>query len=165
MLFAEKRMNEVQNGGFEQGLAFWLGADNVSLETGGRQHEGLVAAALGKEDNTCPASLFQDVRAFPLSTYKLQFAVSAFEADPGDLTVDVRYLDSVGADLGSALGCVPIRVQSETLGCADKGAYKTVIVVTEPAPFGTAAARIIFEKSPGSHGNYLLLDDVIFVDL
>ena len=103
--------------------------------------------------------------AFPLSTYKLQFAVSAFEADPGDLTVDVRYLDSVGADLGSALGCVPIRVQSETLGCADKGAYKTVIVVTEPAPFGTAAARIIFEKSPGSHGNYLLLDDVIFVDL
>ena len=147
MLFAEKRMNEVQNGGFEQGLAFWLGADNVSLETGGRQHEGLVAAALGKEDNTCPASLFQDVR---LSLY-LQVAVRGFgvRGRPGDLTVDVRYLDSVGADLGSGpLGACPSASQSETLGCADKGAaYKTVIS-DRACSFRNRCRPIIFEKSP-----------------
>lgn len=165
MPFAEKKGNEVQNGGFEQGLSSWLGVDNVELETNWRQHEGLVAAAMGKADNTCPATMFQDVPASMSRTYKLQFAVSGAEPHPAELSVDVRYLNCVGADLGSALGCSPLTVQPETIGCAGAGAYKTVVTFTEPAPLGTAAARIFFTKCPGCAGNYLLVDDVVFVDM
>lgn len=160
-----KRGNLVLNGGFEQGLTGWLGVDNVGLVPSALCHEGLIAAAMGDPCANAPAGMFQDVPVLPRRTYKLQFFVAGVEKNPGDLTVDVRWICGAGGDTGCALEGGPVLVQGETTGPARLGAWKAVIAYTEAAPHGADSARIVFHREPGcDECNYLLVDDVIFVE-
>ena len=163
MLYSKKKGNLVQNGGFEQGLGSWLGVCNVGISS--RSHEGLVAAAMGKPDNHAPASMFQDVSVCPGHVYRLQLSVAgAEEGDPGDLEVEIHWVGSC-ADLEPAIGCDPFIVQGKTTGSARCNAWKTAVIHTETAPLGADSARISLRRCEGnSECNYLLVDDVIFVE-
>jgi len=157
------RGNLVQNGGFERGLADWLGVTNVDLESSPLCHEGLLAAAMGKPDNAAPADMFQDVPVAPRHTYKLGFFAAGVETNPGDLVVDVRWIGYAG-DIGCALAGGPVLVRGDTTGRAASGAWKAVITYTESAPPGAETARICLVKAPGTlTASYLLVDDVVLV--
>ncbi len=164
MLLSQKRGNLVQNGGFEEGLAGWLGAENVGLSSP-LCHEGLIAAAMGKPDNTECAQMFQDVPVLAGHTYKLELSVAgAVTVNPADLIVDVRWVSPCG-EIGPALDCGVLLVQGLTTGWARSGTWKTVVAYTETAPLGADCARLCLIKRPGeTAGNYLLVDDVIFVE-
>jgi hypothetical protein len=165
MPFSLKRGNLVQNGGFEQGLAGWLGAANVGIVPSALSHSGMIAAAMGKPDGTAPADILQDVPALPRRTYKCQFFVAGVRPGPADLSVDIRWMCAGAGDAGCALECGPVLVRGVTIGPAALGAWKAVIAYTDAAPPGAEAARIVFSKGPGTaQCNYLLVDDVIFVE-
>jgi len=156
----------VQNGGFEQGLTGWT-ATNVGLEDRSYAHEGLLIAAMGKPDgNDAPASMYQDVPVKPGRFYKLYFFASGVDDDPADLTVDVRWLNDVGGDLGTALPSPsPLVVPAATIGEADFGEWKWIAIYTSESPFNAAQARIRFDKAAGTVAtNFLLVDDVVFAD-
>lgn len=164
MLLNQKRGNLVQNGGFEQGLASWLGADNVGLSSP-LCHQGLIAAAMGKPDNTALASMLQDVPVLPGRVYRLELSVAGAEAvNPADLVVDVHWVLPC-AEIQPALGCGPLLIHGQTTGPASVNAWKTAVVFTETAPLGADSARICLTKCGGDAAcNYLLVDDVIFVE-
>jgi len=164
MLLVANRGNLVFNGGFEQGLAGWAGVCNVELESQIHAHEGTIVAAMGKPDNTLAATMHQDVPVIPKCTYKLQLFVAGVDLAPADLWVDVRWVNAVGDDLGTALPTpTPVFVPKTTTGSANTGAFKAVIAYTTQAPFAAVRARILLSKAPGSvESNFLLVDNVIF---
>lgn len=159
LLSGQRKGNLVQNGGFEQGLASWLGVDNVGLSSP-HCHEGLVAAAMGKPDNHAPSSMFQDVCISPGHVYRLELSVAgAGEGNPGNLAVEVHWVGPC-AELECAIGCEEFIVQGQTTG-----AWKTAVVYTDIVPPLTNTARICLRRCGGdSECDYLLVDDVIFVE-
>lgn len=165
MPFGLKKGNLVQNGGFEQGLAGWLGIANVELAGAPLPHEGLVAAAMGKADNTAEAEMFQDVPVLPRHTYRLELYAAGAQMRPADLIVDVHWICGFAGDTGCALTGGPLVVPGVTTGSAVSGAWKAVSAYTEAAPPGACLARICLRKPPGTAtANYLLVDDVIFAE-
>ncbi len=165
MPFSLNKGNLVQNGGFEQGLTGWLGVANVDLAGTPSCHEGLVAAAMGKPDNTAEAEMFQDVPVAPRRTYRLELFVAGARLDPADLVVDVHWVCGSAGDAGCAVGSGPLIVPGHTTGAALDGAWKAVIAYTEAAPAGAELARIRLRKAPGPVAtNCLLVDDVVFVE-
>jgi len=157
------RGNLVVNGGFEEGLTGWSNITNVGLEGRLNSHEGLVAAAMGKTNNTLTSFLQQDVPILPRRFYKLTLYVAGLAPEPADLSVDIRWLDLAASDLGTAVeGPSPVLVPAATIGAAATGAYRAVIIYTSEAPPPVAAARIILSKAPGTAENFVLVDDVLF---
>lgn len=167
MILGSRKGNLVVNGGFERGLTGWDGVCNVGLQSVAGAHQGLVAAAMGKPDNTLPASMFQEVPVVPGMVYRLELFVAGVDQAPADLTVDVRWLDRSGRDLGSALDPQgPVTVMSATIGAVTKGGYKDVVLYTSPAPVAASCATILLDKTPGSaQSNFLLVDDVMFFEV
>lgn len=164
MVFNFNKGNLVVNGSFEQGFAGWSGIDNVGLEGSALSHEGLIVAAMGKPNNLLDAVIFQDVCIVPRRAFFLRFFVSCVAPNSADLTVDVLWLDRYGNIISSAL-TAPIVVPGITTGSAGKGGYKAVVSYTECAPASAAAARLLFQKAPGTvEDNFLLLDTVIFAE-
>ncbi|MBE3520155.1 MAG: hypothetical protein IMW97_07660 [Firmicutes bacterium] len=162
MPFYLTRPNLVLNGGFEEGLAGWTNVSNVGLEGRPNSHEGLAAAAMGKPNNTLTALMQQDVPICPRRFYRLILYVAGLLVAPADLTIDLRWLDTTGTDLGTALeGPSPVLVPAVTIGAAATGAYRAIVIYTAQAPSTAVAARIILSKAPGAEGNLVLVDDVL----
>ena len=144
----------MQNGGFEQGFASWLGILDVTLSSPWC-HEGLISAAMSQS-----AAMFQDVSVGPGHVYQLQLSVAATgEGEPPDLEIKVLWVGPC-AELREALGCDPVVIQGKTTGF-----WKTAVLYTTPAPPGTDTARICLRTCQREgECSRLLVDDVIFVE-
>ena len=152
----------VQNGGFEQGLDYWLGQENLALESAPKCHQGLLALALGKPDPSMPAGTFQDVPVMQRRTYRVELFVAASGQEPPALLVDVRWVGCCGEG-DSALAGGPIRIPASVVCTSDRMAWKAVSAYTGSPPPGTDAARIRLETTCGSESDgYVLIDDVSF---
>lgn len=143
--------NLVQNPSFEAGLTDWV-ANNVSIADF-NPFEGTAAARMGPGI----ASLFQDVDLRgPVVSLLLSFAIEApFSFNPGNLTVQVKWLDHEDREIGVGL-C--LFIPSATVGF--QVLWLTYVDVTENAPKNAVKARIIFSKQAGGTEGI----DVIDVD-
>ncbi|WP_088553695.1 hypothetical protein [Calderihabitans maritimus] len=147
--------NLVQNPGFEAGLAGWTATNVTPADV--NPFEGTAAARLGPGI----ASLFQDI---PIDGYKrlsflLSFAVEApLSFNPGDLTVQVQWLDATGTVIGIGLS---LFIPSATTGT--QFFWLTYVDATENAPINAKTARIIFSKAQGSGRDVLDVDKVVLL--
>ncbi|MEW6228287.1 MAG: hypothetical protein AB1700_09395 [Bacillota bacterium] len=133
--------NLVQNPSFESGLAGWT-ATNVT-PSDFNPFEGTAAARMGPG----VASLFQDIPIVGLfkPSFLFSFAVeSPLVFDPGNLTVQVQWLDATGTVIGIGLS---LFIPSATPGF--QFFWLTYVDVTERAPLNATTARIIFSKMAG----------------
>ena len=143
--------NLVQNPSFEAGLNGWTFTNVTPADF--NPFEGTQVARLGPG----VASIFQDIPiiGFFKPSFKLSFAVeSPFSFNPGNLTVQVQWLDASGSVIGIGLSKF---IASATIGF--QVFWLTYDNVTERAPINATTARIIFSKQAG-HGH-----DVIDLDL
>jgi hypothetical protein len=162
-LLGVRNGNLIQNGGFEQGLAFWSGVTNVCLSPRFRAHEGMIAAAMGEGDNTLSSEMHQDVRVLPQTSYKLSFFVAGLDKKPADLTVSITWLCRSHKELGSGLP-EPLLIPAESISSAGNGGYRAIVAYTLKTPPQAFLARIKFTKEPGDCDNYVLIDDCVFVE-
>lgn len=149
--------NLVQNPSFEAGLAGWV-ANNVT-PSDFNPFEGTAAARMGPGI----ASVFQDVPIVGLfkPSFLFSFAVeSPIVFTPGDLTVQVQWLDANGTVIGVGLSLL---IQSATPGF--QFFWLTYVAVTERAPLNATTARIIFSKAAGVGTDVLDIDLVTLARL
>jgi hypothetical protein len=133
--------NLIQNPSFEEGLSFWS-AHNASVS-----------------DNNPFASITQDVLlGIPRSSLLLSFTVAApASTDPGNLTVNVKWLDKHHLEIGTGLSML---IPSATIG--RQLLWLTEVNVTDLAPENACKARVIFSKSEGTGcNNFIDLDLVV----
>lgn len=141
--------NLIQNPSFEMGLLDWRFV-NASIADD-NPLEGTAVARLGPG----VSSLFQDVDTCNLRkpTFLLSFAVEAPDGLPGNLSVQVQWVDCDCKVLGLGL-C--LFIPSRTI--FDQDGWLTIVAATERAPSNTEAVRITFSKSAGE-------DCVDFLDI
>ena len=165
MLFAPKG-NLITSGDFEEGdsgspPAGWT-STNVSLSGPELAFTGDRSALLGGPDPAQYAVLRQDVTVWPMRRYLLTFQAGAVGKSPPELTVEVRWLDSSGMDLGIGLH---VHIPSRSLGPVSCGSWSTQCHVSDCAPLGTCMARVIFTKGGGPSSAPIALDAVTFADI
>jgi hypothetical protein len=145
--------NLIQNPSFEEGLSFWS-AHNASVSDN-NPFEGTATARLGPGI----ASITQDVLlGIPRSSLLLSFTVAApASTDPGNLTVNVKWLDKHHLEIGTGLSML---IPSATIG--RQLLWLTEVNVTDLAPENACKARVIFSKSEGTGcNNFIDLDLVV----
>ncbi|NLW16161.1 MAG: hypothetical protein GX033_00615, partial [Firmicutes bacterium] len=150
----------VQNPSFENNLDGWESV-NVGTANVDTAYEGNVVATLPNFG----ASLAQQI---PLTRaagrcYLLNFALKVSRlAEFGEaaLVVKVLWLDRFGREIGTGLGLV---ARGDDSG-ADTSTWLVYAAITEPAPPGTAAAKIQFTM-PSAENAALILDHVVFAQL
>lgn len=134
--------NLVANPSFEAGLTGW-NFSNVTIADA-NPFEGTAAARMGPGI----ASLFQDVSLVgcpKLSSFMFSFAVEApLSFNPGNLTVQIKWLDATGREIGIGLS---LFISSATTG--NQILWLTYVDVTEVAPPNAVKARVIFSKQAG----------------
>lgn len=129
--------NLIQNPSFETGLLNWK-FSNVDIAADDPL-EGAAVARMGEG----VANLFQDIFIGRLRrpSFSLSFGVAAPEDEPGNLSVNVQWLDDCCRLIGNGLALL---IPSETI--FDQDGWLTLSAVTELAPPNTAFARILFSK-------------------
>jgi|CZCA01.1.fsa_nt_gi hypothetical protein len=145
--------NLVQNPSFEAGLAGWTSGNVIPADV--YPFEGTATARMGPG----VASLWQDVPIVGLfkASFIFSFAVeSPVELDPGNLTVQVQWLNAAGVVIGIGLS---LFVPSATSGM--QLYWLTYEDVTETAPASATAARILFSKAAGTENDILDIDKVL----
>lgn len=145
--------NLIQNPSFEEGLNFW-NAHNVTISDS-NPFEGTAAAQLGPGI----ASISQDVLLdIPRSSLHLSFGVASPSLiDPGNLTVNVKWLDKYDREIGTGLSML---IPSATT--AKQPLWVTRVNTTDLVPENVFKARINFAKSEGSgENNFIDLDLVV----
>ncbi|HPU02071.1 MAG TPA: hypothetical protein PK568_09305 [Bacillota bacterium] len=144
--------NLLQNPGFELGLAGWASISFVPDFA--VPYEG--AAQVHATDN---GILYQDVPLANLparTPLLLSFAVSGGQTD---LSVQVLWLDEAGGQLEPP--GIDLFISGETL-VAQRNNYLTYLDLTQPAPPGAAAARVIFTDTIDKQTD-IFLDKVILL--
>ena len=145
-------LNLVKNSGFELGLANW---SSTSFEPNfAVPYEG-AAQVRAAEDGV----LFQDIPlgSLPAQTpFLLSFAVTGGETS---LSVQVIWLDQAGNQIGPP--GVNLFVPGATIVSQEN--YLTYLDLTEPAPAGAVAARILFTDTIIEEQAVLFLDKVILI--
>lgn len=145
--------NLIQNPGFENGLSGWESLDAAAVESE-EAYEGEHVGRIG----VLGGVLLQDV---PLTgaagrCYILNFGAGRVPGNredfPADLLAEVIWLDGDGREIGSGSSLV---IQDSV---STEPQWFIYCTVTEPAPRGTAAARIRFAKAGAA-------DDTGFVDI
>lgn len=152
--------NLVHNSSFEDGLNGWE-PENVGTFNVATAYEGNVVATM----THFGASLAQQI---PITRavgrcYLLNFAMKVARiAEFGEaaLMVKVIWLDRTGREIGLGLGLVARGDHS----VADASTWLVYAAITEPAPPGTAAAKVQFTM-PSSENADLFLDHVVFAQL
>jgi|CZCB01.1.fsa_nt_gi hypothetical protein len=156
VIFARTATNNlVKNPSFIEGLDNWI-HDNVSLFAGNNIYEGNVDALAADTGG----SLFQDIplvnavgRCF-LFNCGLGFISNGGGSETPQMLIQVLWLDKNGMQIGLGM----------SLTCLVTGGRPNWFVytgITEPAPFGTAAARLLFTK-PSSQNIAVAIDKVVF---
>ncbi len=155
VIFARAATNNlVENPSF-LGLNNWI-HDNLGLLAGNITYEGNTAAVAVDAGS----SLFQDIplvnavgRCF-LFNCGLGFEDTGPASEVPQMLIQVLWLDKNGVQIGLGL----------SLTCLVTGGRPNWFVytgITEPAPFGTAAARLLFTK-PASQNSAVIIDKVVF---
>lgn len=155
--------NLIANPSFEEGLTNW-NASLVTLVELNDVYEGRADAGIGQ----IGGALWQDVelrhaegRCFLLST-GLGFRATAETATFGSMLIKVIWLDDEDREIGLGLALIVNRDQSNPFtGFMEWVPY---VGVTEPAPPGTAKARILFSKTDSIQG-FIEIDNVVFTRL
>jgi len=147
ILAAAKTTNLIQNPSFERGLDHWT-AINWTAETSGLAYEGTMVARGAANGGV----IFQEIALDNAvgQCFLFNYAISNQRAD---LLAEIVWLDSQNREIGKGLILVTPAVEREN------DVWVTYSGITEPAPPGTAKARVQFIK--GQSGIPLDLDKVV----
>lgn len=150
--------NLVQNPSFENGLIGWTTV-NTTAAASNQAYEGNNVAQMGESGGV----LFQDVpiRNAPGRCFLFNCGVGCGGGifPDGNILIKILWLDANGREIGLGLSLVdPL---SNLLGSQ----WLIYTGITEPAPPGTAAARILFTKSEGATGGTIDIDKVVLARL
>ncbi len=128
--------NLLQNSSFELDLAFWQSNNVATSDTNAA--EGTQVARLGPG----VASLYQDVALGPLQRKPLFLSLVVYTTTfaPGDLLIEVLWLNAIGNVIGTGL-----RATLPTFSITD--VRNTFFDVTERPPLGAVAARLKFSRN------------------
>ncbi|MGI6404492.1 MAG: hypothetical protein ACOX0K_09890 [Oscillospiraceae bacterium] len=164
IIFAPVRCgNLVANPSFEDGLNNW-GQSLVTLVERNDVYEGRADAGLGE----IGGALWQDVelrhaegRCFLFST-GLGFRATSEAATFGSMIMKVIWLDRDDREIGLGLSLIATRDQPNPFTSFLE--WVPYVGITEPAPAGTAKARILFSKTDSVQG-FIEVDNVVFTRL
>ncbi|WP_161821736.1 hypothetical protein [Sporotomaculum syntrophicum] len=144
--------NLVRNPSFENGFDNWTPV-NVTIADSTQAYEGNRVGVLSAQGGV----IFQDipiVRAIG-HCFLLNFGLKSPDVDTGLILAEVHWLDNNNREIGQGLSLV---IPTLTV----QGIWVVYTGITEPAPPGTATARVQFSKSIGGPNGLVDIDKVVF---
>ena len=149
--------NLIKNGGFEANLFGWTADSDNGPAFHSSYSESLVDS--GHVITTNSGALYQDVNIRQLS-HKYPFLLGFAVQGDGrvELSVHVEWLNQNGITIGTGLFA---SIPNETLDNQEN--YLSYLFVTSPPICGATTARIIFEADVPNTGDFLRLDQVLFI--
>lgn len=152
ILAATGTPNLVQNPSFENEFDNWTPV-NATIGTVTFAYEGNRVGVLLPQGGV----LFQDIPTVGAAghCFLINFGLRSPDFDTGLILAEVHWLDNNNREIGLGLSLV---IPSLTV----QGIWVVYTGITEPAPPGTATARIQFSKSEGGPNSLLSIDKVVF---
>lgn len=153
--------NLIANPSFENGLNYWQ-QSLVNLIERNDVYEGLADAGIGQ----IGGALWQDVELYEAEGKCYLFSTGlgfryVEDANFGTMIMRVIWLDKFDREIGLGLSLVSNRIQSTDTNTFIE--WIPYVGVTEPAPKGTAKARILFSKTDSPA--FIEVDNVTFAQI
>ncbi len=144
--------NLVQNPSFENAFDNWTPV-NAAIAESSQAYEGNRVGVLSAQGG----AIFQDIPIVRADghCFLLNFGLRSPDADTGLLLAEVHWLDNNNKEIGQGLSLV---IPSLSV----QGIWVVYTGITEPAPLGTATARVQFSKSIGGPNGLVDIDKVVF---